>query len=193
MNIFTTLPVGDTVSWIDQPITLPDLRLATSAAWTLTYALRGAGSLDIVAVATGGGWKSTLGVTASAALGAGLYRWAAVLTSGAGDAAERITVGTGQLTLTANLGGVEGAFEARSIAQVALAACEAAMATFNRTGGKVRKYDIAGRSMEFQSIAELMQLHSFWAAKVLSEGTTASIANGDGNPRNLLTRFVRTI
>jgi hypothetical protein len=64
------------------------------------------------------------------------------------------------------------------------------MATFNATGGKVKRYEIAGRTMEFQTIGDLMTLHSFWKAKVMAEGSAQSIASGLGNPRNLYTRFV---
>ncbi len=187
MNIFNTLPVGDSASWQDAAVQLADGRLATSASWSLTYYLRGPSELDLVAAADGTGWRVALSATASGALGAGLYRWSAAVASGA----ERFTVGAGQLTLTPDLAAVAPGVDARTQAQVALAACEAAMATFNQTGGKVRKYDIAGRSMEFQSITELMQLHAFWKGKVLAEQATAQIGAGLGNPRNLYARFVR--
>ncbi len=81
----------------------------------------------------------------------------------------------------------------REQAQIALEACESAMATFNATGGKVTKYEIAGRTMEFQTIGDLMTLHSFWKQKVMAEGTADSIAAGEGNPRNYFVRFQRTI
>nr|WP_316642874.1 hypothetical protein [uncultured Roseateles sp.] len=187
MNIFQQLPAGDSAAWLDDPVTLPDGRTATSAAWALRYWLRGPSPLDLVAAANGAGWKTTLSAAASAALTAGLYQWTATVSAGT----ERITVGAGQATITPDLTVVTGVFEARSAAQVALADCEAAMATFNKTGGKVRKYEIAGRTMEFQSIADLMTLHAFWRAKVLAEQSTQSIANGTGNTRNLYCRFVR--
>ncbi|QOR55228.1 MAG: hypothetical protein SHS37scaffold296_45 [Burkholderiales phage 68_11] len=190
MNIFDTLPAGDSASWTDAAVTLPDGRVATSASWTLTYYLRGPAALDLVATADSsspGNWKTALSAAASTALGAGLYRWSAAVAAGS----ERLTVGSGQLTLTDNLATVVAGADARSAAQKALADCEAAMATFNKTGGKVRKYDIAGRSMEFQSLTELMQLHAFWKGKVLAEQTAAQIAAGLGNPRNLYARFVR--
>ncbi|HEY5580210.1 MAG TPA: hypothetical protein VIK56_03455, partial [Rhodoferax sp.] len=120
------------------------------------------------------------------ALGPGNYAWTAIITSGA----ERITVGSGQTTITPDVTTQIAGFDPRSVAQRALEACEAAMATFNATGGKVKKYDIAGRSMEFQTIGDLMTLHSFWKAKVMGELHMQSVANGLGNPRNLFNRFV---
>jgi hypothetical protein len=188
MNIFNTLIVGDSAKWADAAMALPDGRLASSPTWALTYWLRGPSKLDLVAAADGsGGWMSDLTADASAALSAGLYAWSATVASGA----ERFTVGFGQLTLQADLAGKDVGYEARTPAQIALADCEAAMGTFNRTGGKVRKYDIAGRSMEFQSIDELMKLHAFWKAKVEAEATTASVAQGGVNSRNFYVRFVR--
>lgn len=189
MNIFDTLPAGDSATWSDDPVLLPDGRTADAATWVLTYYLRGPSRVDLAATASGRNWTTTLTAAASAALVAGLYNWVAVLTLGV----ERITVGNGQASITPNLAQIATTFDGRSVAQVALAACEAAMSTFNNTGGKVKRYEIAGRIMEFQTIGELMQLHGFWQAKVLAEGHAAAIANGLGNPRNLYTRFVPTI
>ncbi len=188
MNIFATLPSGDSAAWSDDPIALQDGRTADATGWTLHYALRGAVVLDLTATASGAKWTTTLTAAASLAISAGLYAWTAYLTNAGG---ERITVGNGQLTITPNLLTMTAGFDTRSMAQIALASCEAAMATFNSTGGKVKRYDIAGRTMEFQTIAELMTLHSFWKAKVMGEQAASSIANGLGNPRNLYTRFQR--
>jgi hypothetical protein len=188
MNIFATLMQGDSATWRDDPVVLPDGRQADAAAgWQLTYVLRGPASLDLVASADGTSWATTLTAAASAALVAGTYAWAAYVRK----AAERLTVGTGQIVITADLAAISGVYDTRTAAQRALAACEAAMATFNATGGKVKKYDIAGRAMEFQGIAELMQLHSFWRLKVASEQTASNLAQGLGNPRNVYVRFGR--
>lgn len=187
MNIFAILPAGDSAAWLDDPVTLPDGRTADASAWTLTYYLRGPSVLTLVASASGKNWSSTLTAVASAALLAGTYGWTAIITSGS----ERITVGAGPAVITPDLTTQIAGFDPRSVAQRALEACEAAMATFNATGGKVKKYDIAGRSMEFQTIGDLVTLHSFWKAKVMGELHMQSVANGLGNPRNLFTRFVR--
>lgn len=188
MNIFSTLPKGDTATWLDDPVKLYDGRQADAlGGWVLTYVLRGPATLDLAATTSGTSWSTTLGATASATLTAGTYAWAAIITK----AAERLTVGSGQLTITADLASLAAGYDSRSVAQTALANCEAAMATFNATGGKVKKYEIAGRSMEFQTIAELLTLHSFWKMKVASELSASQIAQGQGNPRNLYTRFGR--
>jgi hypothetical protein len=99
--------------------------------------------------------------------------------------------GNGQLTITPDVTAQTAGIDPRSIAQRALSDCESAMATFNKTGGKVRKYTIGGRDMEFQSIADLMRLHAFWQARVMNESAADAIAQGLGNPRNLFVRFQR--
>ena len=185
MNIFASLPAGDSATWLDDPISLPDGRSADATGWTLKYYLRGPSSLDLTALVSSKSWSTTLAATSSATLTPGSYAWTAIITSGS----ERITVGTGQFTITPDLTQQVGIYDPRSDAQKALASCEAAMSTFNATGGKVRKYQIAGREMEFQSIGDLMTLHSFWKAKVHREQTSNSIAQGLGNPRNLYVRF----
>lgn len=189
MNIFSILTQGDSASWPDDPWTLFDGTVADSDAWTLAYALRGPVKLDLAAVTqTDGapGWQTTLTTTASATLTPGLYTWSAAIS----QTGQRITIGNGQLTITPDLSAVTSApYDGRSQAQIALANCEVALATFNATGGKVKRYEIAGRTMEFQTLADLMQVHSFWQAKVLTEGTPNALANGQGNPRNLYVRF----
>lgn len=188
MNIFTSITSGDSASWVDDPVLLADGRTVGAVdGWTLTYALRGPSQLDITATTSATQWFSALTATASEGLTAGLYNWVAVIAKGS----ERFTVGGGQITVTADLTKVTAAFDGRSQAQKALADCETALATFNNTGGRVKKYEIAGRSMEFHTIGELLNLHSFWKAKVLAEGTSQAVANGLGNPRNLHVRFVK--
>ncbi len=187
MNIPTQLTVGDSASWTDDPVTLGDGRVADALAWSLKYVLRGPASLDVNATAAGTGWNVAIGAVASAALGSGLYRWAAqVANAGTG---ERFTVGSGQLTLAPDPAALQAGFDPRSPAQKALEACEAAMATFNATGGKVKKYEIAGRMMEFQLLSDLLKLRDFWATKVANEQQAAGIASGLRNPRNLYVRF----
>ena len=187
MNIFATLPSGDSATWLDDPVTLPDGRTADASDWVMTYYLRGPVALDLTASAAGKNWSTTLTATASIGLTAGVYAWTARIVK----AVERITIGSGQSVITPDLTSLTGVFDPRSKAQIALEACESAMATFNATGGKVKKYEIAGRTMEFQTIGDLMTLHSFWKAKVMSELSSQSVANGLGTPRNHYTRVQR--
>jgi len=189
MNIFATLVQGDSATWLDAPVKLIDGRQADAGSgWVLKYALRGPSVLDLTATAGGTSWTTSITAAQSAALLPGNYSWQATISK----ATERLTVGIGPAVITPDLVAISAAgYDGRSKAAKALEDCETAMASFNATGGKVKKYEIAGRLMEFQTITELLTLHSFWKAKVTAEGSASSIANGLGNPRNLYTRFVQ--
>lgn len=160
--------------------------------WVLKYRLvpfaAGGDVLDIVAIGTGQTFQVLVPAGTTGGWAPGSYSW----TSWVDKAGEIYTIANGQITIRPDPRQMtSGGYDSRSLAQVALANCEAAMATFNATGGKVKKYEIAGRMMEFQTIGDLMTLHSFWKLKVAAEGTAQSIASGMGNPRNLHVRFVR--
>lgn len=188
MNIFASLMQGDSATWLDDPIRLPNGTLADPAGgWTLRYYLRGPVSKDLTATAavSGGGWSTTLTASDSALLTAGPYGWAAQVSK----AGERLTVGRGQTTIERDLAAVSGTHDPRSAAQRALEACEAALATFSASGGKVKSYQIAGRTMEFQTLGEVLQLQKFWALRVATEQAAGQVAQGLGNPRNLYVRF----
>jgi len=188
MNIFQTLQQGDSATWLDDPIELPDGRQADApSGWTLNYALRGPTQLDLVATASGQSWSTSITTVQSAALSAGLYAWVAYVTKGS----ERITVASAELTIEQDITLLTTTFDPRSSARKALEQCEAAMSTFNATGGKVKKYEIAGRTMEFATIGELMTLHSFWQARVMTEQSQESVSKGLRSPRNLYVRFGR--
>ena len=160
--------------------------------WTLKYRLvpvLATGTVVLLqAAAQGQAFVVQTPASTTAGWPAGVYSW----TSWVDRAGEVYSVASGQITILPDPRQVAAGYDSRSVAVRALDACEAAMATFNSTGGKVKKYEIAGRTMEFQSIAELMQLHSFWKARVATEQTASSIAQGLGNPRNLFVRFSRS-
>lgn len=73
-------------------------------------------------------------------------------------------------------------FDGRSQAEKALDDALAALATFQASGGKVKSYSIAGRSMEFETESGLRQQVSFWSARVASERRQRAIDSGLGDP-----------
>lgn len=164
---------------------------APGDGWQLKYRLvprvAGGAAIDINAAASGSMYLVQVGADVTAGWTAGVYSWA----SWVDLAGEVYTVATGTITILPDPRQAAPGYDNRTTAQIALEQCEAAMATFNATGGKVKKYEIAGRSMEFQTIGDLMQLHSFWRIKVDSEKTASDIAKGIGNPRNFFIRHVR--
>lgn len=188
MNIFGTLPQGDSAVWLDDPVTDSQGVLYTSAGYALSYILAGpvAAPVTLIAVANATGWKTTLTPTVSATLPAGTYWWSAVLTA----AGVRVTAGSGELTITQNLATITGTYDGRSAAERALADAEAALATFRSSQGRVKAYSIGSRHMQFQDDQQILAVISYWRAKVVSEGAASKIAQGLGNPRNLFTRFV---
>ena len=186
MNIIQTLSIGDSANWHDSAWLDNVARVElTSALWTLTYQLRGPSQLSLTAVADGTGWRTSIGMAASATLLPGIYAWAAYLSR----AQERVTIGTGSVTLVADLATIDGPLDARSVATRALADCEAALASFKSSNGKVKSYSIGSRQTEFHSLTELMALRNFWQQRVNKERANSAIANGRTNPRRLLVRF----
>lgn len=164
MRNLTKLNAGDSASWRDDPVTLGGVRY-TSADWALKYELRGPSQLTVNADVDGDGWRASISTAASQPLVAGAYAWAAHLTR----ADERVTVRTGALVVVADIAAISSAVDSRSVAVRALADCEAALATFKSSGGKVKSYTIGTRQTEFHSLTELMELRNFWQRRVNKE------------------------
>lgn len=175
MNTPSKLYAGDSASWHDDPPTIGGVRY-TSADWLLTYEFRGPAVLTVVATSDSDGWLISITPAQSQALAAGSYLWGAFLTR----PGERKTAETGALVVEADLAAIAAPIDARTAAQKALADCEAALATFKSSGGKVQSYTIGSRSTTFYSIQDILALRRFWARKVRAE---------KGNNRQLLARF----
>jgi len=157
-----------------------------SAGYALTYELRGPKRLTINAGPQGPGWRSSLTTNDSGSLTAGVYWWSAIVSV----AGVRLTIGSGQVTVLANLGAINvDGYDGRSLAQKALADAEAALANLTSSGQKVKKYQIGTRNAEYYTAPELIAAIRFWRARVLNEKTAQDVANGLGNPRNLHVRF----
>jgi hypothetical protein len=185
VNIFDKLQQGDSTSWHDDAATIGDITY-TSAAYGLRYELRGPGApLTLNAVVDNNGWKTSITTTQSEALTAGLWWFAAYYTA----TGVRVLAGEGEITITPDITLAGANFNNLSPAEVALKAAESALSTFSATGGKTKKYQIGGRSMEFATIPEIMQIIGYWKAIVLNEQSAKQMANGNGNPRRLYVRF----
>lgn len=185
MNIPSTLRVGDTTSWRDEPVLIDGVRV-DSSMYTLTHVLAGPSlPLTLTATADNGGWKTKLTVEQANALVAGEYSWQAVLTT----TGERITVGSGQLTVLPNLASAASGFDGRTLAEKALADAEAALANYRATGGKIKSYTIGMRAMTFMDSSSILQEINYWKNRVSHEKAQQRIKNGLGNPRNLQVRF----
>ncbi|KQV51350.1 hypothetical protein [Duganella sp. Root336D2] len=183
MKIFSVLTAGDSANWLEPPLKRRDhIEPLISAAWTLTYELRGPSSLTLAGVPDGDGWRVKVSPTDSAALEPGAYT--AVMQIVRPD--ERLTVGRTNVTVMPDPLKITAPIDARSIAEKALADCEAALASFSGSNGKIKSYTIGGRSTEFQSLADIMSLRNFWSRQVRLARAKAS---GRKNPSALIARF----
>lgn len=172
---------GDTVKWNKS---FPDYSAPT---WTLKYALRGAGSIDLTATPSGSNFAIVIAAAATAVYLAGAYVWAASVEQGA----ERYTVGSGSLLVKANPidAALVGA-ETRTPAKVILDNLMAAYKTYTASQGNVKRYQIGDREMEYKDSASLLKDIQFWQGEVFKEEQVARLAAGlGGNPNTLFTRF----
>lgn len=193
MNIFGEIQQGDSATWNDDAVTLgdPSGELSvnyTSAGYALKYELRGPGApLTLTAAVNGSGWTTTLTPAQSAGLTPGTWWWAAFFSA----TGVRITAGKGEFLVTPDISATVGTFDGSTTAETALKAAEAALASFTSSNGKIKKYTIGSRSMEFATVPEILQVISYWKARVLTEQSAKSVAQGLGDPRRLFVRFTR--
>lgn len=174
------IAAGDTAKWRRA---LGDY--LASDGWTLTYALRNAANqIDITASADGADHLVNVAAATTATWAPGAYAWGAF----ASKAGERFQVATGSIVVRPNLA-APAPVDARSQAARAVEDLKAALATFKATGGRVRRYAIAGRDVEFETIGEMLKLMQFWQRELASEQAVARMNAGQRSPLSLQVRF----
>ena len=189
MNIPSQIRAGDTIKWRDVAGVDNLGNEISSATWTLTYYLRtntASEGATVVGTAYGTGWEFTISASTSAGFDAGDWYWQALATY----STEKVTLGAGQLQVLAALSyaGSPGAVDGRTQAQIDLDAVQAQIRALI-SGGAVRQYSIAGRSLSRYELSDLMALESKLKSEVKREQMAELIANGLGNPHNLFVRF----
>lgn len=170
------IAAGDTAKWRRN---LPDY--PASAGWTLTYTLvRAATRITISASADGD--LHLVNVAASTTTGwtAGAYTWRAQVSK----AGEVYTVATGTLTIRPNF---TTATDGRSHARKVLDGIEAVIE--GRASSEVGEYQIAGRSLKYIPIPELLALRDKYRAEVLREDAAERTARGLPDQRRTYVRF----
>lgn len=181
MKIPSEIFAGDSASWDDNPTTDNLGNEISSSSWTLKYVISGATALTLTAVANGTGWRTAISKSESATLGAGSFYWQAYAESGS----SRVTLGSGRITVRAAAGNaVSGKSQARQDLDAVQAAMRAMIA-----GGAVSEYTVGNRSVRKMSMADLIQLEAKLKREVMAEEKAENIANGIGNPSNILVRF----
>lgn len=164
-SIPACIVAGDTAEWVEPAFTYQGARI-DSASYALVIELRGPGApITLTGTAYEDGWAVKLDEAASASLVAGTYAWSKRVTA----SGVRLTVGVGQIQVQPDFAGLGAGHDGRTLAERALAEAEAALAQFNSSGGKVRRYSIASRSMEFESVVDILRLVAYWRQRVNAE------------------------
>ena len=186
MNIPKQLRAGDSITWTENPFSDAQFGAIDSATWTLTVAIRGGVSEDIVgeAEASSKGWTFEIDLDTTANFQVGIVYWQAY----AEKDGSRVTVGSGQIRVLANIGAASSSYDGRSQAVKDLEAVQAAMRAMI-SGGAIQDYTIGNRSVRKMTMADLITLENKLKREVADESVAESIANGLGNPRNLFVRF----
>jgi hypothetical protein len=160
LNIPKTLTSGDRIIWRDR---FNDYLPTTH---NLTWAIRGAVSVDAMSVADGEEFLTIIDNAASSTLTAGNYYWQANITEIA--TGYRNTLGNGSLEVIVDLAGVSGAYDGRSENEKLLDAVNQAITAY-ANGGLVQSYSIKGRSLSRYSLDELMKMRDRLSSQVERE------------------------
>jgi hypothetical protein len=178
------LRVGDTLDFTTSLADYP-----ASAGWVLTYRLipRVSGTpISIVGTASGDDHRTSAVASTTATWAAGEYSWVAYVDL----SGEHYVVDEGAVTLLPNLA-TSTAYDSRSMAEVALADAREALANYQSSGGKVKRYSIGGREMEFADSGGILKEISYWQIEVTREYAAKQVAKGLADPRRIYLRAGR--
>ena len=184
MRTPTTLTAGDSASWQDIAFCSEGgVAVTVTGGWALAYSFRGpqaAGNIDVAATTSGTGWQTKLTTAQTAAMNNSpaplAVRWQAYATL----ADQRLTAGSGVLTVKPNLMAINAstAVEGRSPAEVNLTNLEAEISA-RITGGVTLEYTIGNRSLKREPMSMLMTLRSQYRLIVYREKQALASANGN--------------
>lgn len=180
---------GDTLDYVTA---VPDY--PASDGWTLKYQLvprfTSPTQSPITITATTyeiTDYRVSVAPATTATYSAGQYAWYSwVEKSGA-----RQTIADGFVEVKTNPATAAQGFDARSLAQKAFDDAQTALANFSATGGRVKRYSIAGREMEFDTAAELVALVKYWENEVSKEAAQNAKRAGRADPRRMYVRYAR--
>ena len=176
----TEVIAGDTIKFA---ISLGDY--LASDGWVLSYSIRNAADhYDVTGTAFGADHLIEVLASDTAIWAPGEYQYAGYVALGA----ERYTVRRGTLRVVGNFANLVP-HDFRTQARKAVDDLKAALATFKATAGRVKRYSIAGRDVEFETITEMMKLLQFWQREVANEEAADRINSGRPSPLNLQVRL----
>jgi len=166
---------GETIEWEESFASYP------ATDYTLKYYFRGPAAFEKTATANGTGYKITFSATETDALTAGTY-WYYAFCEADG---ERYKVSEGSLEVVDFLD--QTTYDGRSEAQKALEAVEAVI---RGTASKEQlEYQIAGRSLRYRSVEELITLRDYLKKEVAREKKAEKLRKGLGISNVIKTRL----
>ena len=171
---------GDSVTW---SVTLP--LYPAASGWAVTYAARGAGSIDITS--TGADDVHTVSITAAAT--AALVPGAYTLQGYAANAGTglRVTFYTGRLLVRANVAAAVAGYDGRSHARRVLDAVEAVLE--GRAGKEIMESAVDGLVLKSIPHEKLLLLRQKYLAFVGQETTGDALNAGQFGAGRILVRF----
>lgn len=176
------LVAGDTLDFVTS---VPDY--LPSAGYTLKYRLipRTSGSAIVLTATTSGeDYRVTVAPATTANWASGEYSWSAWVEK----TGERHTVDSGILRVDDDPG-VVAAYDGRTDARKILDSLMALYVSHSAGNGLASEYTIAGRSMKFRSVADLLGQIDYWKRQVADEDRAAKIAAGLDAGNSLRVRF----
>jgi len=190
VNIPASIRAGSTVKWRESSQVAPfGDALQSTDSWAMKFYLR-TNTASEGHTATGStygtGWQVEISASDSSAFDAGDWFWNCEVSKGS----EKYIVGSGALEVLQALAytGTPGALQGKSQIEQDLDAIQAAIRTLV-SGGVVKEYSIAGRSLKKYDLSDLMTLESRLKYQLKREQKADLIANGLGNPSSMYVRF----
>lgn len=179
----SVLVAGTAATWKKE---YPDY--TPSDGYTLAYYFRGnaaGASFNVVAETSDSGdyWEATITSVKTQGLPAGAYGWQAQIS----DGTNKHVIGSGVLTLKANLADTSEPYDPRSQTKRILDAIEATIE--GRATSDQVSYSIAGRSLTKMSPADLITWRSHYASLYAQEQREERAAQGGGFFRTVKVKF----
>lgn len=169
---------GNTAKWLKSLAEYP-----ASAGWVLGYELVNAQArIEFSSSASGDDHLVNVDAATTASWTPGSYEWRAL----ASLSGEVYTVASGRMEIAPAFG---AAVDARSQLRRTLEAIEATLE--GRASSATAEYQIAGRSLKYIPISDLLALRDRYRRDLKAEDDAASVAAGMGARGRILVRFGR--
>ena len=190
MNIPASIRAGSTIKWREDSQVDPfGEAIQSTGSWAMKFYLR-TNTASEGHTATGStygtGWEFSISATDSAGFDAGDWFWNCEVSK----SSDKYIVGSGALEVLQSLAytSTPGALQGKSQVEQDLDSVQSAIRTLV-SGGVVKEYAIGGRSLKKYELADLMSLESRLKFQLKREQKADLIANGLGNPHQMLVRF----